>query len=63
MWYHMTPQSLRGNSKLVLRKIIDFDFDEFGLLKFQMHNWLAGHEYAFILRHYRAYLKCYPDKI
>ena len=28
-----------------------------------MQNWLSGHEYAFIIRHYRAYLQCYPDKM
>jgi len=33
------------------------------LLKFEVSNWLSGHEYAFILRHYRAYLECYPEKI
>jgi len=28
-----------------------------------MNSWLNGYEYAFILRHYRAYIQCYPDTI
>jgi hypothetical protein len=28
-----------------------------------MHNWLSGHEYAYLLRHYRAYLRCYPGEV
>lgn len=43
--------------------LTDFSFDPNGILKFQLQNWLAGHEYAFMLRHYRAYLQCYPEKI
>lgn len=52
MWVAMTPPQLN-----------DFTFDPNGILKFQLQNWLAGHEYSFMLRHYRAYLQCYPEKI
>jgi hypothetical protein len=61
-WYQVTPSGIRGYLSILLL-ILDFDFDEHGLLRFQVNNWLSGHEYAFILRHYRAYLQCYPDKI
>jgi len=61
VWYQMTPKAMRGRHFEL--NSLDFDFDEHGLLKFQVQNWLSGHEYAFIIRHYRAYLQCYPDKM
>lgn len=33
-----------------------------GLLKFKVTSWLSGFEYAFLIRHYRAYLEIYPGK-
>ena len=42
---------------------LDYTFDNNGLLKFQMHNWLSGFEYTFLLRHYRAYMHFYPSQI
>jgi len=61
VWYQITPKAMRGRHFKLYS--VDFDFDEHGLLKFQVQNWLSGHEYAFIIRHYRAYLQCYPDKM
>lgn len=61
VWYQITPKAMRGRHFELYS--LDFDFDEHGLLKFQVQNWLSGHEYAFIIRHYRAYLQCYPDKM
>ncbi|CDW80376.1 UNKNOWN [Stylonychia lemnae] len=44
------------------KSFLDFTVDQNGALKFKVNQWLTGFEYAFLLRHYRAYMELNPGK-
>ena len=59
-----SEQLLSHFSRLVSARSQSAKIDKNGMLDFPLDKrWLTGEEYAFLLRHYRAYSLAYPDVI
>ena len=59
-----SEQLISHFSRLVSARSQSAKIDKNGMLDFPLDKrWLTGEEYAFLLRHYRAYSLAYPDVI
>eukprot|EP00347_Sterkiella_histriomuscorum_P005591 403356026 len=57
-----TAKTYQHFQKIFPSKLQALKLDKSGFLKFRVKNWLSGFEYAFLLRHYRAYIESQPNK-